>query len=244
MITRIILPDERQNPNGLHQRYAISRLGIRSGNVVDDSTRFVLRLDTRGSDRAWVEACRAGLRVVARVYSQLKPIAKAEGYPEPEGTDRLSADMLQLVEQLDDQDNRSGVKHLRSAIGDIILSESCSASEGRSRFLGANGVEIVPRDRPEDATVFHVFDWFVKRVREEVFRATSDHSLVDTWHEALDDLVDQATVIREASLCDDVPVSIIDDLIITAGIIAKALIHVSENVTCDGVPVEVDRADL
>ena len=57
------IPQKRDNPNGLHQRYVISKV---DGESVDPmATYFVLRLDGMGRDGMHVSACRAAARAYA-----------------------------------------------------------------------------------------------------------------------------------------------------------------------------------
>lgn len=55
-----MLPSERDNPNGLHQRYTIAKA---NGQPCDPRAfYFVLRLDGLGDDPGHVAACRAAAR--------------------------------------------------------------------------------------------------------------------------------------------------------------------------------------
>jgi hypothetical protein len=54
------IPTIRDNPNGLHRRYTVTK---NNGEPVDHlATYFVLRLDSHGRDGMHVEACRAAAR--------------------------------------------------------------------------------------------------------------------------------------------------------------------------------------
>lgn len=57
------IPSKLDNPNGLHQRYVISKV---NGERVDPmATYFVLRLDHFGRDGLHIAACRAAARAYA-----------------------------------------------------------------------------------------------------------------------------------------------------------------------------------
>ena len=58
------LPTIEENPNGLHQRYVVSKA---SGEPVDpQAIYFVLRLDNGGDDNSHLEACREAARAYCR----------------------------------------------------------------------------------------------------------------------------------------------------------------------------------
>ncbi len=57
------IPTVRDNPNGLHQRYTVTKT---NGEAVDPmATYFVLRLDHFGRDGSHIAACRAAARAYA-----------------------------------------------------------------------------------------------------------------------------------------------------------------------------------
>ncbi len=57
------IPTARDNPNGLHQRYRITKT---SGEPVDHlATYFVLRIDSHGHDALHIAASRAAARAYA-----------------------------------------------------------------------------------------------------------------------------------------------------------------------------------
>ncbi len=57
------IPQKRDNPDGLHQRYVVTKA---NGEAVDPmATYFVLRLDPQGRDGLHVRACRAAARAYA-----------------------------------------------------------------------------------------------------------------------------------------------------------------------------------
>jgi len=57
------IPQARDNPNGLHQRYVVQKA---NGTPVDPmATYFVLRLDGFGRDGQHIAACRAAARAYA-----------------------------------------------------------------------------------------------------------------------------------------------------------------------------------
>jgi len=58
-----MIPTEKENPNGLHLRYVISKT---SGEPVDERAEyFVLRLDKYGDDPIHIEACRKAILTYA-----------------------------------------------------------------------------------------------------------------------------------------------------------------------------------
>lgn len=59
----INIPTELENPNGLHQRYHVSKV---TGEPVDENAEyFVLRLDENGDDPVHIESCRKAILVYA-----------------------------------------------------------------------------------------------------------------------------------------------------------------------------------
>jgi hypothetical protein len=55
-----MIPSERENPNGLHQRYTVAKA---NGEPTDPrAVYFVLRLDGFADDAAHLQACRAAAR--------------------------------------------------------------------------------------------------------------------------------------------------------------------------------------
>lgn len=58
-----MIPDKKDNPNGLHRRYVISKS---SGEPIDPrAIYFVLRIDEHGDDPQHIEACRAAAAAYA-----------------------------------------------------------------------------------------------------------------------------------------------------------------------------------
>lgn len=51
-----MIPTENENPNGLHQRYIVTKA---NGEPTGDAVYFVLRIDSGGDDPYHIEACRA-----------------------------------------------------------------------------------------------------------------------------------------------------------------------------------------
>jgi hypothetical protein len=59
-----MIPGKDQNPDGLHQRYNVTKA---DGSPTDpNAVYFVLRLDSGGSDPKHIAACRQAARVYAR----------------------------------------------------------------------------------------------------------------------------------------------------------------------------------
>jgi len=66
------IPTEEENPNGLHQRYTISKV---NGEVVDDDAEyFILRLDSGGNDPIHIAACRQAIMTYAINIKEHLPI--------------------------------------------------------------------------------------------------------------------------------------------------------------------------
>jgi hypothetical protein len=71
-----MLPTERQNPTGLHQRYIIRRA---NGKPIDpNAIYFVLRLDDGGKDPAHIKASRKAARAYAKVIEHHLPDLASE----------------------------------------------------------------------------------------------------------------------------------------------------------------------
>lgn len=94
------LPSIADNPDGLHQRYAVTKI-----DGVDDprAIYIVLRVDKYGDDQEWLGACRAACAVLASI---LRPIARLR---------KLSNDLLKLLDMVDEdagftEDTRLNVK--------------------------------------------------------------------------------------------------------------------------------------
>ncbi len=65
-----MLPNEQDNPNGLHQRYIVRKA---NGDPVDPrAIYFVLRLDGDGDDIDHIAACRAAARRYVERLEQLR----------------------------------------------------------------------------------------------------------------------------------------------------------------------------
>lgn len=65
-----MIPTKEQNPDGLHQKYIISKV---SGEPLDPGAEyFILRLDS-GGDPDHVEACRAAIRAYAKNIQPVIP---------------------------------------------------------------------------------------------------------------------------------------------------------------------------
>lgn len=92
------IPTQKENPNGLHQRYQIRKvvkiepefMGLplkeqwTTAPVDDDAEYFVLRLDTGGSDINHIKACRIAIHAYAdAIESHIPGLAKdlCERYP-------------------------------------------------------------------------------------------------------------------------------------------------------------------
>lgn len=80
------IPTQKENPNGLHQRYHVRKIDP-LGNIVgidQDSEYFVMRLDEGGKDREHIKACRVGVHAYAdAIEHHLPELAKdlRERYP-------------------------------------------------------------------------------------------------------------------------------------------------------------------
>lgn len=62
------IPDAAANPEGLHQRYTVTKT---NGEPVDPmATYFVLRLDGMGRDYHHQQACRAAARAYAKYIAE------------------------------------------------------------------------------------------------------------------------------------------------------------------------------
>lgn len=65
------LPTHAENPDGLHQRYIVSKT---NGKPVDTNAEyFVLRLDDEGDDSKHIEACRIGALAYANAIKDHLP---------------------------------------------------------------------------------------------------------------------------------------------------------------------------
>lgn len=61
------IPTIEQNPNGLHQRYNVTKA---NGEPTDPmATYFVLRLDGMGRDHHHIQACRAAARAYVKAIN-------------------------------------------------------------------------------------------------------------------------------------------------------------------------------
>ncbi|WOO40391.1 hypothetical protein [Rubellicoccus peritrichatus] len=66
-----MVPTKEENPNGLHQKYVVTKA---DGSSVDpDAEYFVLRLDYKGGDVSHVRACRAALSMYAKAIQERIP---------------------------------------------------------------------------------------------------------------------------------------------------------------------------
>ena len=84
------IPEIRDNPTGLHRRYAVTK---NNGEPVDHrATYFVLRLDSHGRDGAHVAACRAAARRYALAILD---------NPDATHLYRMAVDLRTLVNNLD-----------------------------------------------------------------------------------------------------------------------------------------------
>lgn len=70
-----MIPTREENPNGLHQRYVVSKT---SENPVDEGAEyFVLRVDKNGKDPKHVAACRkAVLKYAEEIADHLPELSK------------------------------------------------------------------------------------------------------------------------------------------------------------------------
>ena len=70
-----MIPTREENPNGLHQRYIVSKT---SGKPVDeDAEYFVLRVDKNGKDPKHIAACRkAVLKYAEEIADHLPELSK------------------------------------------------------------------------------------------------------------------------------------------------------------------------
>ncbi len=65
------LPTHIENPDGLHQRYNVSKT---NGEPVDANAEyFVLRLDDEGDDNKHIKACRIGVLAYANAIKEHLP---------------------------------------------------------------------------------------------------------------------------------------------------------------------------
>lgn len=70
------IPTIAQNPNGLHQRYAVTKL---NGEPEDPNAVYiVLRVDHRGDDKAWTDACRYAVSCLALRLSETHPQLRSD----------------------------------------------------------------------------------------------------------------------------------------------------------------------
>jgi len=64
------IPTEKENPDGLHQRYYVSKV---SGEPVDENAEyFILRLD-KGGEQPHVEASRCAINTYAVMIEKTNP---------------------------------------------------------------------------------------------------------------------------------------------------------------------------
>ena len=85
------IPTQRDNPHGLHLRYAVSKA---DGSASDPrAVYFVLRLDPSGSDPGHIAACRAA----ARAYCDNAP----------EWMRQTADELRQLVDGFDESEKRA-----------------------------------------------------------------------------------------------------------------------------------------
>lgn len=87
-----LIPTQKENPKGLHQRYEIRKLvphpraGKYAGGIIlpefesiqvdKDAEYFVMRLDTGGNDLKHIAACRIGIHAYAdAIYPHLPELA-------------------------------------------------------------------------------------------------------------------------------------------------------------------------
>jgi hypothetical protein len=80
------IPTQKENPNGLHQRYYLSKIGPNGEDVPCDkgSEYFIMRLDEGGSDIKHIAACRIGIHAYAdAIEYHIPQLAKdlRERYP-------------------------------------------------------------------------------------------------------------------------------------------------------------------
>lgn len=65
------IPTKKQNPNGLHQKYVISK---GDGGLIDGTAEyFVLRLDSGSSDKKHIDACRKAILTYAEEIKEHLP---------------------------------------------------------------------------------------------------------------------------------------------------------------------------
>ena len=73
------IPTQRQNPNGLHQRYRVQKID-KNGSIraTDPSSEyFIMRLDEGGKDPEHIKACRIGVHAYAdAIEHKLPELAK------------------------------------------------------------------------------------------------------------------------------------------------------------------------
>lgn len=84
---------EKQNPNGLHQRYVVAKA---SGEPIDPkAVYFVLRLDTDGDDEAHTEACREAARAYCTSVFRLR---------KPNNLRQLAKELWKLVNEIESRE--------------------------------------------------------------------------------------------------------------------------------------------
>lgn len=84
-MSRIVIPTEGENPQGLHKRYKVLK---EDGSPVDPRALYmVLRLDSFGRDPGHIKACRAA----ARAY-----VANA-----PQNMQQVAGEIEKLLDQLE-----------------------------------------------------------------------------------------------------------------------------------------------
>lgn len=85
------IPPKEANPNGLHQRYNVTKT---NGEPVDPlATYFVLRLDSHGRDWQHIQASRHAAREYARLTVKVPYLRK------------MAEDLLALVDNLETQND-------------------------------------------------------------------------------------------------------------------------------------------
>lgn len=94
MLSRLI-PSRKDNPDGLHQRYAVCKIND-DGTLQppdQDAVYIVLRLDKKGDDPIWTKSCRSAVKWLA---GQLR----IEGH-----NLNLVKDLYELVYKLEQMEN-------------------------------------------------------------------------------------------------------------------------------------------
>ena len=66
-----MLPTQKQNPDGLYQKYIISKT---NRELIDENAEyFILRLDEGGNDKKHIEACRKAVLTYANEIKEHLP---------------------------------------------------------------------------------------------------------------------------------------------------------------------------